>query len=312
MKKSIFGVVVGAISLFSTGTAKEAEPLFFSPQMIESHLSGYSETEKAAIGKDLEVVRSICFAGAQQSRGRPLYLATAGAPGSRKTTILERFLQSDPSLAGLVYVDSDQRALKFMAHTYYNQSLSASVLGNSLSYAGAVKNAYEKWRGASNYIALTLLEEAFLEKRSIAHGITSTGAHTPKFLEKVKAAGYEVTYLLCSCEDAFRQNAIQYRNEEQKFYQSSPEDAISKGKLFPQRMAAYFTYADTIYFFWSDNLATPERLAGVLKNGKLKVLDVQALDLFFRKFEKDRESLNREGHQIPSWDELLNLYRSRF
>src|SRR3990167_10483221 len=135
----------------------------------------------------------------------------------------------------------------------------------------AVKNAYEKWRGGPNFIALTLLEDAFLHKRNIAHGTTSTGEHNPKFLAKVKDAGYDITLLLCSCEDAFRKKAIQYRNEEQKFYQSSPEDALNKGKFFPQRMSAYFTYADTLYLFWSDDLSVRERLAAVFSGGSLKV-----------------------------------------
>ena len=313
MKKSIFTFVLGASSLLSSFATAD-EYLFFSPQAIESHLNGYNEDEKAAIGKDLDVVKSVCLCSTNETEknGKPVYLATAGGPGARKTTILERFLRENSLLSKTTYIDPDQRTLKFMSHTYYSQSLSALVIGDYENYSMAVKNAYEKWRGGSNFIALTLLEDAFLHKRNIAHGTTSTGEHIPKFLAKVKDAGYDITLLLCSCEDAFRKKVIQYRNEEQKFYQSSPEDALSKGKFFPQRMSAYFTYADTIYLYWSDDLATQERLAAVLKDGDLEVLDIQAFNLFIQKFENDRESLNAEGKQIPSWDELVNLYRNRF
>lgn len=314
MKKSIFTIALGAASLLSSFAAAAENFLFFSPQAIVSHLNGYNEDEKAAIGKDLDVVRSVCLCNINESEDieKPLYLATAGGPGARKTTILERFLRDNSLLSKTTYIDPDQRALKFMSHTYYSQSLSALVIGDYENYSMAVKNAYEKWRGGSNFIALTLLEDAFLHKRNIAHGTTSTGEHIPKFLAKVKDAGYAITLLLCSCEDAFRKKAIQYRNEEQKFYQSSPEDALNKGKFFPQRMSAYFTYADTLYLYWSDDLATQERLAAVLKDGGLEVLDMQAFNLFVQKFENDRESLNVEGKQIPSWDELVNLYRNRF
>ena len=313
MKQSIFTFVLGVNSLFSFFAVGE-NYLFFPPQVIESHLNGYNEDEKTAIGKDLEVVKSVCASNTNefQENEKPLYLATAGGPGSRKTTIFERFLRDNSLLSKTAYIDPDQRTLKFMSHTYYSQSLSALVIGDYENYSMAVKNAYEKWRGGSNFIALTLLEDAFLHNRSIAHGTTLTGEHVPKFLAKIKDAGYDITLLLCSCEDSFRKRAIEYRNEEQKFYQSSPEDAVSKGKFFPERMFSYFTYADTLYLYWSDDLATRERLAAVLKDGDLTILDMEAFHLFIQKFENDRKFLNTEGKQIPSWDELVNLYCNRF
>jgi hypothetical protein len=309
MNKSIFSWVLGGASLLSSFAC--ADNLFFSPQAIESHMKGYSDEEKVAIEKDLDVVRSVCSSGLSEPEQKPLYVATAGGPGARKTTILERFLQDSSLQSNVTYLDPDQRALKFMAHTYYSQTLSVLETNGYENYSMAVKKAYEKWRGASNYITLTLLEEAFSHKKSIAHGTTSTGEHIPSFLAKVKEAGYDITLLLCSCEDAFRKAAIQYRNDEQKFYQSSPEDALSKGKLFPQRMSAYFTYADTLYLYWSDDLATPERLAAVLKDGQFEVVDQAALDRFVQKFENDRSELSSTT-EIPSWDEVVSLYTERF
>ena len=92
MKKSFFTLVLGASSLLSSFAAA-GDYLFFSPQAIESHLTGYNEDEKAAIGKDLDIVRSVCLCNTNETEenGKPLYLATAGGPGARKTTILERF-----------------------------------------------------------------------------------------------------------------------------------------------------------------------------------------------------------------------------
>jgi len=257
----------------------QAEHFFFSPEMRQIHLKGYSEEEKEAIEKDLSVVRSVCFSPVTEKKEKKiLYLATAGGPGSRKTTILERFIKDHNLNSSVVYLDPDQRALKFMPHTYYSRSLCAFELAKFENYSLAVKNAYEKWRGASNYITLTLMEEAFAQQKSIAHGTTSTGDHITKFYPKLKEAGYEIVLLLCFADDDFRQKAVQYRNDEQKFYQSTPEDAVSKGKSFYQKIQNYFTYADTLYLFWSDDLQTNERLVAIVTEGKTEIHDSEAFN----------------------------------
>ena len=313
MKKMLLSMLAGIVCMSSFAQGESHEYFYFSPQMMATHVKDYSEGEKAAIAQDLSVVRSVCFAakGDNQEGQRPLYIATAGGPGARKTTILERFLASRYPNTSIAYLDPDQRALKFMVHTYFSQSLSAFSVANAENYSLAVKSAYERWRGASNYITLTLFEEAIAQRRNIAHGTTSTGGHIPTFLAKLKEADYDIVLVLCSCEDDFRRQAIQYRNEEQKFYQSTPEDAVSKGKVFPERMSAYFTYADTLYLYWSDDLFHPEHLAAVLTKGKMEVLDQTYLDKFVHKYENDRTSLLVEGKSIPSWNELVSLFQSR-
>ena len=285
LKNGVFiSLMAAAFPLFG------GEYVFFSPEAVQSHLRDYNALEKRAVEQDLAIVRAACERGGKEdSFSSPVYLATAGAPGARKSTILERFLETQTEIA---------------YHPYYITKYN--------DYMYARKAAYTKWRGASNYIALTLLEEAFSQKRSVAHGTTSTGAHVPYFLQKVKNAGYEVVLLLCSCEDALKKQAIEYRNQVQKFYQSTSEDALKKAKLFPERMSAYFSYADTLHLFWSDDLETQERLAAIFSNGKIEVVDEGALEKFQQKFEKDRNRLEKEGKKIPSWSNLLNLYHHRF
>lgn len=78
-----------AIATCLACTCLHAE-LFFTPEMISSHLKTYTEEEVQLLKKDLGVVRSICLEGSQNADSR-FYLATAGAPGARKTTILEYF-----------------------------------------------------------------------------------------------------------------------------------------------------------------------------------------------------------------------------
>lgn len=288
------------VLIFLTAIQIQAE-VFFTPQMISSHLKSYSEEEILEIKKDLNVVRDICLENIQNTENK-FYLATAGAPGARKTTILERFVSMHPEYQKGVYLDPDPRALKFMVHTYYAKSLNYLTISSSNNYDDILKNAYEKWRPGSNYIALVLLEEAFEAGSSVIHGTTSTGGHIPDFLARLKENNYEIILLLCSCPEEVRYEAINYRNRVIRFYQSSPEDAIAKGILFPQKMESYFAYADKMYFFWSDSLFANERLAGVWSNGELEVHDDEAMQCFIDKYEQDRAHI--EG-PIPSFDSFL-------
>lgn len=308
MKKSIRYLILPF--LLFIGCLRAYTPyLYFSQEMIESHIKDYNDEEMDAIKKDLKNIRALAFPEASKpSNKKPLYLATAGAPGSRKTTILENFLQSHPELSSIVYLDPDPRGLKFMINTYYSRSLSAAALARIGDYEDAQKLAYQKWRGASNYITLTLLEEAFRQKRDIAHGTTSTGAHIFDFLSKVKKAGYEITLLLCGAEDPFRFESISYRNHVVRFYQNSPEDAVTKGKLFPEKMVTYFSFADTLYIFWSDSLSFKEKLAAVFKNRKLEIKDEKAYRSFINKYIRDAEALLQQGKSLKSWEELTQIY----
>ena len=273
--------------------------------MLEGNLKTYTEEEKAAIEKDLRVVRDVCFPANPVIKSRPLYVATAGAPGARKTTILEKFLKNHSETSDCIYLDPDPRALKYMVHTYISRSLSPLAAAEAENYMTLIRDAYNKWRFGSTYICATLLEEAFSNRYDVAHGTTLTGEVVPRLLKTIKEAGYEISLLLCSCEDEFRVESITHRNEVQRFYQSSPEDATTKGLFFPQRMEVYFAMADKLYFHWSDDLTTPERLAAVYEDGNLTILDEEAWVLFWQKYEKDREILRAQGKEIRASDELL-------
>lgn len=278
--------------------------LFFTPEMISLHLREYSDEDLSLLEKDLKVVRSVCFEGTCKCKKR-FYLATGGGPGARKTTILEKFVSTHPEYRRGVYLDPDTRTLKFMVHTYYARSLTPLVIATTGSYDQVIKNAYEKWRAGSNYIVLTLLEEAFAGGRGIIYGTTSTGAHVPDFFTKLKENDYQIVLLLCSCPDNMRYQAVDYRNNVVRFYQSSPEDAVAKGTLFSERMGTYFAHADQIYFYWSDNLLAPERLAAIWSHGKLEILDSDAMQCFIDKYEADRAKLNAIGKSLPAFDTFL-------
>jgi hypothetical protein len=313
MKKwmGIFAALLFLATLFSAGESRDSY-LFFSPKMTQSYLVLYTDAEKELIEKDLSVVRSVCFDKVKPAEKTPFFLTTAGGPGARKSTILERFVSSHPEYQSGVYVDPDQRGLKFMPHTYYAQSLSAKSIAESDQYSPAIRAAYEKWRGASNYITYQLMEEAFYKGMSVVHGSTSTAVHVNDFFSQLKNRGYDITLLLCSSTDQFRFDAVQYRNAEQRFYQSTPEDAFNKGKAFAERMSVYFTKADTLYVYWSDCLDKPEQLAAVFSKGALLLINQNALEKFVTKYEMDRETLLAEGKELPSWNELVETYQARF
>jgi hypothetical protein len=306
------------LALFSLGTLSPCpaqtitspaeEYFFFSPQLISSLKAHYTQEELVDVEKDLKVVREVCFDQPQTQGDRPFLIATAGGPGSRKSTILERFIEKHPEYAKGVYLDPDQRALRFMVHTYYKRSLNALATASNDDYSVVRKLSYEKWRDASNYITLTLMEEALRSRQSIVYGTTATGEHVEAFFKKLRSRRYDITLLLCSCNDETRAEAVSYRNSVQKFYQCTPDDAVSKGKNFPVRMPVFFAQANTLYLFWSDNLHQTERLAAILRNGNMEIVDAQALDLFISKYNADRESLFKEGKVLPSWNDLVAIY----
>jgi len=282
------------------------EYVLFSPEQILSYLLSYSDQEQEEIVKDLQVVRSVCKLKEASTQNRPVYLATAGNSNSRKSTILERFIKENPVYQTGVYLDPDERALKFMVHTYYAQSLNALQTASSPYYLNVQQAAYEKWRAASRYITFSLLEEALQKKTTIIHGTTLTEAYVPEFLQKLKAEGYHITLVLCYSEDDLRTEAVQYKQDEQKSYPSPLGDA----KIFPEKMSTYFQYADTLYLYWSDDLLSEERLAAIFDKGEMILREgcACALNHFMSKYEEDRDALILEGKTLPTWEELMQIY----
>jgi len=66
-----------------------------------------------------------------------------------------------------------------------------------------------------------------------------------------------------------------------------------------------------VYIYWSDSLFSSERLAAVLKQGRIEVKDQEALDLFIKRYEKDRTLLAASGKALLSWNDLLKLFAEK-
>lgn len=273
------------------------EPLI--PEIVvQGLLKTYSEKEKNLINNDLNNIKQICFQDKEPStETERVYIATAGGPGACKSTILENYIQDK---SNLVYADPDPRSLKFMTNTYY-QSLTYYDISKNASYQDQLKSAYDKWRDASNYIANTILNDAYAGGYNIAHGTTLTGPVIAQLLSKLQQKNYKITLLLCYAQDEARIKALDHRSNVQAFVQSSPEDAINKGKVFHQRFPTYFQYADEIHFYWTDDFAKGSTCsASYKKNAGLTVHNQQAFNSFTQKYDADRK-----GSAIPSLDELV-------
>lgn len=292
--------------------------IIFDQTYLDHMLTEYSEEEQEAIRSDLAVVDEICFKGKSAREDGLLYIATAGAPGACKSTILEHILAEEPRFANTVYIDPDQRGLKFMVHTYYSRSMSLGEIAKAPSFAECQRVAYSKWRGGSNFIATSLLEKSVQGHYDIAYGTTMTGPNIARLFSLLKGEGYHITLVLCGCEDSVRFKSIHHRNTVQGFCQTTPDDEVAKGRWFPIKMPIYFEFADELRVYWSDSFDTDEILAAVFSTEGLRVVNQEAYDRFIAKYERDRIQINLEDTlDLPSWSTLesgwdeKNQYRDK-
>jgi hypothetical protein len=278
----------------------------YSRETIENFLKGYSKEELEKIRKDLKIVQEVTYDMVKPNKAsdRPVYLATAGGPGSAKTTTIETFLREN-KLDNYVYADPDQVSLKNMIFTY-RKSLTNFDFAIAKSNHMALKNAYDKWRGASNYICHEMLQIAFGNKDrtearySVAHGTTSTSPHIASLYQNVKDFDYRIVLLLCYSQDETRKQAVARREKEQGFVQTDPNEVISKGSDFPKRFDIYFSYADEIHFYWNDELShgklpTPcAKLITTSNSSNLSILNEADWINFCRKYLQDIQKYNIE------------------
>ena len=264
--------------------------------IVENLKKAYSPKEMSLINIDLKNIRETSFLGKVRPTINPIYVATAGGPGACKSTILETYLHDKQNF---VYADPDQRALKYMINTYYQSVTNYEI--SKLPYGVALKNAYSKWRDASNYIAYLILNEAFADGYNIAHGTTSTSSAIGSLYKKLKQKNYKIVLLLCYATDATRIAADAQR---QGFFQAAPEDIINKGKMFPERFPIYFEYADEIHLYWTDNcLNGSKHVATYNKSQGFVVRNSEAMSCFIKKYDEDRKS----SPNLPSFDKLIQF-----
>lgn len=265
------------------------------PQDINSDfIKHYSEKEKEAILEDMARIHGLVFPKNFTASPQKHYIATAGGPGSGKSTVLETFLASDPAYAAYIYIDPDQRTLRFMTGTYLS-SMNLYEASKAASYHALLEENYSKWRGASNYIANSFLNEAVSKGLNIAHGTTSTSKMISTFYEKLAKAGYDINLLLCFSPLENCREAIQHRAHTQAFVQSSNEDAEIKYKQFFKSIPTYVSHAEVLYLYWIESFkkgavhaATFHRIQGLV------IVDQKAMECIqdlYKQLQKKDSSL---------------------
>lgn len=304
---------IGFLSLFLCSGCFYQDETLFDKGFLESWLEGYSEDAVSNIKKDLAIVRDLSFRNKSALKiDKPTYLPTAGGPGDHKSTILETLLMSKPEYKNFVYVDPDQRALKFMVNTYISKSLNLYTISLYENFRDAQKDAYDKWRNGSNFISNTLLNAAALGRYNIAHGTTMTGSKVDLLLSRIKKLGYKIVLVLCGASDSLRHKSIKYRTEVQGFYQTEAQDVVNKGLLFPQRMSTYFAYADELLIYWSSVLKMPATLGAKmdLSKNKIHIKNKKAYQNFIQKYEEDRDKFMKKKEKfLKSWVQLTSDLR---
>lgn len=271
---------------------------------VKDFLKGYSKEETDLIFEDSKNIKSLCFRNIISAKGQPVYVATAGGPGASKSTILETYLQDKPNYA---YVDPDQRALRYMINTYL-QEFTNYKTSKTPDPKKCLQDSYNKWRGASNFIASSLLNEAFSKGYNIAHGTTSTSPHVTGLYKNLKDKSYKIILLLSYSTDENRVNALTHRAEKQNFCQVDPDDIVKKGKMFPERFKDYFQYADEIHFYWTEKFDKGSiYAASLVKGAPIKIYDAAAMEKFKQQYEHDRKALNRE--EILPLEKLIKEFK---
>lgn len=282
---------------------KDGPKTVIPKEVVEGHLKGYSSEEISLIQQDLANISDLSFRD-KKPDSQPTYLATAGGPGALKSTVLETILYEDPAYENFVYADPDPRGLRLMINTYITKGLSFHAIKVADSFKQSQIDAYNYWRGGSNYIASTIINKAFGKKYNIAHGTTSTSPLVEKLYQTLKKHGYKIELALCYGANDMRMKTIEYRTKTQANYQVTPEDAVTKGMMFPQRFPVYFKYADRLRLFWADDLTRGAYEVAQIENGQVKIIDQCGFDKFVAQYELDRKNCD---NALQDWKTVLDL-----
>jgi predicted ABC-type ATPase len=267
---------------------------------------------RASVAADYDKIHLLRFGSAlpPEPENRKLYLATAGAPGSGKSYVLEQELQagSDPRYAAVVKVDPDRYVMLNM--DTYAQALKNARDADLTDQKGVIK-AYEATRPGSNSIANRFLNEAIATGRHVAHGTTLTTPRAAKLLDSLENREYERHLLLVSAPDDFRQAAVEHRNTVEGFHQVTPDDFLTKGKDATLRTADWLGHTDRASLFWNSDLQQKPNLAATFTpQAGLRVQDTRAYDAYVQDYHEKRDLLQAEGKTVPTWDQCESQFQT--
>jgi len=214
---------------------------FFPAAGIKSFLKGYSEADLELIYADFFELKESVFKNAEKS---PQFLVTAGAPCAGKSTLLERILEK--SKVKYAYTDPDRVCLFHMTRTYVDD------LQNQRRNAS---EAYEHWRGASNFISNTLMAFGLSQGYAMALGSTMTSPKSYLAFQGARGYGYSIHIIHVSCPDSIRADSENKRRGG-NVVQCTDEDFAAKGNMFYQRLGDYLTHADIMDLYYRGEMDT--------------------------------------------------------
>ena len=241
-----------------------------------------------------------------------LYLATAGAPCSAKSTELDIELASgsDPRYARIGFFDPDRGVMNYMGT--YQDMLSAGTKA-ILTPQVAARVAYDRARPGSNIICNLMVNKAYDGGYHIAHGTTGTAPTFGKItLANLGKRGYKRRLLLVAADDDLRIAAGHKRITTEAHYQVDPSDFVSKGRAFIERHGDYFAYGDHAILLHKSELETPATRAAEYKDGQRIILDQRAFNDYVDFYEAGRAKAAKKNVTLPDWSALEATYTRRF
>ncbi len=264
----------------------------------------YSESEKENLRIDVEQI----YKSHRGTVSKPVAIISAGAPGAGKTVLLEQLLQKK-EYQDFAYIDPDAVCLKNMSHTYLPElmrsigSIECSSYNECLKAEMEIrKDAYTKWRPASNAAAHIILGNYIREKAALFYGTTSTSSDVADRFQLFKDHGYKIHLIHVSAPDNVRWKSIHLRDKE--FVQTTEEDIIKKGQLVPQRLEAYLKFADQIDFYYRDKADGDATLAAVwIKD--TKSLEIKNNSAYPKMVELHDEACAKLERSDANWGESI-------
>ena len=267
--------------------------------VIETFFSGnafdykklYSQEDLSKVEADIQSIWDKIIRRNPDQTSRAVI--TAGAPGAGKTIKLKQDMEGK----NCAYIDPDDVCLKSQEITYL-----ADITEGNGSQASR-KEAYDKWRPASNAATHIVLGNLIRDKYAFYFGTTSSSPMTYKFFEFLKAQGYDIKLIHVVAPDSIRVESIKERDK--IFIQTTEQDIIEKGGLVPQRITdTFFKYADEIDFYYRDEVHEDAVLAATWKNKHITVIDEGAYEKMKAVHNLVAERLERED---LFWDTAVNL-----
>lgn len=207
----------------------------------------YTDEEFARVVEDAQAIfDSVMESDPDEKR---VCIITAGPPGAGKTVLLEQVLEEERSKGRVYgYTDPDAVALKSM-HASWGRDLCEE--GTLEQQQEARKNAYDKWRPASNFIAHRVLASLIKDGKAFAFGTTASSPQMAGNFEYFRKHGYKIRLLHVSAPDAVRWDSVRRRDLE--FVQTTEEDIRNKRGLVVERISdTFMKSADELQFFFRD------------------------------------------------------------